>query len=516
MNHLGDYDLSAVIYGMFNTFDPATGGLVTLSGSGASLVVFKNNGSGESSAGITLTLDFDSRTGCHAFNIDTSADGTFYSAGGAFSVIVNGGMAGAVSLAGAVIASFSLRKDSSLKPTTAGRTLDVSAGGEAGLDWANIGSPTTANNLSATNIDVDQVVASVSGAVGSVTGAVGSVTGAVGSVTGNVGGNVVGSVASVTGNVGGNVTGSVGSIAAGGLTAASTAADFVTEVQSAAAAALTAYDPPTEAQMNARTLVAADYATATALAAVNTLATGIDLVTDKLDGMVTLGSGSSSYQYTQLALALAPSGGGSLTVQQIVDGVWDEPMANHLDSGTTGASLNGAGSAGDPWGTALPGAYGAGTAGNIVGNNLNATVSSRASQTSVDDVPTVAEFNARTLVAAGYATATAVDDLPTVAEFNARTLAAASYATATAVDDLPTNAELAARTLLAASYATAAALAVTDGKVDTVDTVVDGIAAKTVQLTFGATNTLNANITHVIADPIQENGSTATNWGGTP
>lgn len=109
-----------------------------------------------------------------------------------------------------------------LVPTTAGRKLDVSAGGEAGIDWANIGSPTTAQNLSATNIDVDQVVASVSGAVGSVTGAVGSVTGnvggnvagSVGSVTGNVGGNVAGTVASVVGNVGGNVTGSVGSVTA--------------------------------------------------------------------------------------------------------------------------------------------------------------------------------------------------------------------------------------------------------------------------------------------------------------
>jgi len=63
-----------------------------------------------------------------------------------------------------------------LVPTTAGRTLDVSTTGEAGIDWANIGSPTTAQNLSATNIDVDQVVASVSGAVGSVTGAVGSIS----------------------------------------------------------------------------------------------------------------------------------------------------------------------------------------------------------------------------------------------------------------------------------------------------------------------------------------------------
>lgn len=39
-----------------------------------------------------------------------------------------------------------------LAPTTAGRTLDVSATGEAGLDWANIGSPTTTVNLSGTTV----------------------------------------------------------------------------------------------------------------------------------------------------------------------------------------------------------------------------------------------------------------------------------------------------------------------------------------------------------------------------
>jgi hypothetical protein len=45
-----------------------------------------------------------------------------------------------------------------------------------------------------------------------------------------------------------------------------------TEVQTAAAAALTAYDPPTNAEMVARTLAAADYATATAVADVPTVA----------------------------------------------------------------------------------------------------------------------------------------------------------------------------------------------------------------------------------------------------
>lgn len=137
-----------------------------------------------------------------------------------------------------------------LVPTTAGRKLDVSAGGEAGLDWANVGSPTTALDLSGTTIkttqkvDVDTIktnpvvnggtitfpsnatVASTTGAVGSVTGAVGSVTGAVGSVTGAVG-SVTGAVGSVTGNVGGNVTGSVGSVATGGIAAASFAAGAI-------------------------------------------------------------------------------------------------------------------------------------------------------------------------------------------------------------------------------------------------------------------------------------------------
>jgi hypothetical protein len=39
-----------------------------------------------------------------------------------------------------------------LQPTIAGRTLDVTAGGAAGVDWANVESPTTAVTLSNTEI----------------------------------------------------------------------------------------------------------------------------------------------------------------------------------------------------------------------------------------------------------------------------------------------------------------------------------------------------------------------------
>lgn len=59
-----------------------------------------------------------------------------------------------------------------LKPTVAGRTLDVTSTGEAGIDWANIGSPTTSVALSGTTISTSQAVGSVSGAVGSVTAGV--------------------------------------------------------------------------------------------------------------------------------------------------------------------------------------------------------------------------------------------------------------------------------------------------------------------------------------------------------
>ena len=56
----------------------------------------------------------------------------------------------------------------------------------------------------------------------------------------------------------------------------------------------------------------------------------------------------------------------------IAGAVWDVTLSGHLAAGTTGFALNAAGSAGDPWGTALPGAYAAGTAGHIIGNRLDA------------------------------------------------------------------------------------------------------------------------------------------------
>jgi hypothetical protein len=66
--------------------------------------------------------------------------------------------------------------------------------------------------------------------------------------------------------------------------------------------------------------------------------------------------------------------GDVLTTANVADAVWDALIAAHLNSGSTGEKLNSAASGGDPWGTAVPGAYAAGTAGYILGTNLDAKV----------------------------------------------------------------------------------------------------------------------------------------------
>jgi len=177
-----DYPTGTTIYLKFGTQRPSTGASYALASGAVS--VYKDDSTTQSTTGVTLTADFDSVTGLNHVAIDTSADGTFYSSGSDFQVVLTAGTVDSISVIGQVVGEFSLGKTSALRPTVAGRTLDVSAGGEAGIDWANVGSPTTAVGLTGTTISTSQAVASVSGAVGS--------------VTGNVGGNVVGSVGSVS------------------------------------------------------------------------------------------------------------------------------------------------------------------------------------------------------------------------------------------------------------------------------------------------------------------------------
>ncbi len=54
----------------------------------------------------------------------------------------------------------------------------------------------------------------------------------------------------------------------------------------------------------------------------------------------------------------------------IAGAVWDLGTSGHTNSGSFGAAMVAAGSAGDPWATSLPGSYGAGTAGHLIGTAI--------------------------------------------------------------------------------------------------------------------------------------------------
>lgn len=163
-------------------------------------------------------------------------------------------------------------------------------------------------------------------------------------------------------------------------------------------------------------------------------------------------------------LPAAPAATGDIpSAATIADAVWDEAVADHSGVGSTGAALAAAGGSGDPWSTALPGAYGAGTAGKIIGDNLNAPVGT------VDTV--VDAIKAKT------------DNLPAspAAVGSAMTLEAGAITAAVIATDAIDGDAIAASAVseLQSGLATAADLATVDGIVDAilVDTGTDIPAA---------------------------------------
>jgi len=158
--YLGDFRTGKVVRKMWNS-NAIAGESITRATNGT-ISVYKDGGVTQSTTGVTDTEDFDSLTGVHLVAIDTSADGTFYSAGSDFEVVL-----AAATIDGKVINatlfSFSLENRSALMPTTDGRKLDVSAGGEAGVDWANVGTPGSTVNLSATTVNLVNTLTTYTG-----------------------------------------------------------------------------------------------------------------------------------------------------------------------------------------------------------------------------------------------------------------------------------------------------------------------------------------------------------------
>lgn len=109
MRHLGDFLAASTVRASFNTCDPTTGAPITLAGSPV-VSVYKDGGTTQSTAGVSLTVDFDAVTGFHLVTVDTSADAAFYSVGSDYQAVLTAGTIGGTSGAGAVLFSFSIQR----------------------------------------------------------------------------------------------------------------------------------------------------------------------------------------------------------------------------------------------------------------------------------------------------------------------------------------------------------------------------------------------------------------------
>lgn len=138
MSYHGDVALGDTIDIKFSTVD-STGAPATLSSTPA-VVAYVGNSTTEITAGITLTVNFDAITGLNNVRV-AATSGNGFAAGSDVDLVISAGTVGGTSVVGYKIGSFSIEKRSAVRPTVAGRTLDIAATGEAGIDLANINLP---------------------------------------------------------------------------------------------------------------------------------------------------------------------------------------------------------------------------------------------------------------------------------------------------------------------------------------------------------------------------------------
>lgn len=104
MSDLGNHIAGKTVMMQFST---SVNGVMTTITNSPAISVYKNSTT-ESTSGVTLTVDYDGRTGMHHIAIDTSSDASFYVAENDFSVVVTAGQLAGVDLNGTIVGSFTL------------------------------------------------------------------------------------------------------------------------------------------------------------------------------------------------------------------------------------------------------------------------------------------------------------------------------------------------------------------------------------------------------------------------
>lgn len=115
----------------------STGAPTTLAGSPV-ISAYPANSTTQLTAGITLSVDFDSVTGLNNVRVVASS-GNGYLTATNYVLVITTGTVNSVSAVGYVIGSFSIENRSALMPTTAGRTAVVDAAGLIDANAVKVG-----------------------------------------------------------------------------------------------------------------------------------------------------------------------------------------------------------------------------------------------------------------------------------------------------------------------------------------------------------------------------------------
>src|SRR5882724_8238571 len=132
-----DYALGTTFDIKFTSRRFSTGAPFTLAGSPV-ISAYPDNSTTQLTAGITLSVDFDSVTGLNNVRV-VATGGNGYASGSNYALVITTGTVDSVSVVGEVVGEFSLEAQSPLRPTTAGRTVVVDAAGLADANVVKLG-----------------------------------------------------------------------------------------------------------------------------------------------------------------------------------------------------------------------------------------------------------------------------------------------------------------------------------------------------------------------------------------
>lgn len=319
----------STLYFVVNTHK-ADGTPITWAGS-PSVAVTKDGGTTTETDGVSLSVGAGGVTGRHIITIDTSQDATFFATGHKFAVVVTAGTVDSVSTVGVLVAEFALGEVRADLKAWNGGSLPVPAEAGAAMtlteayDAAKTAAPSASTVAGAV---LDEALGEHAGFLTTLLTAAGYTAPANSDIT-----TLLERITATRAGYLDSLTNLDAAISSRLATSGYTAPQSYAQIQAAALAAIQAYDPPTDAEMDAAHAL---LATAAALATVDGIADSIledtGTTIPALIGALHISQGSETCNYTVYDTdGVTPLSGVKVEVTTNEDG------SGHVTTGWTDA-----------------------------------------------------------------------------------------------------------------------------------------------------------------------------------